>query len=1098
MAIHVALNHITHYKYNRPIKLGPQVIRLRPAPHARTPILSYSLKVTPEEHFINWQQDPQGNYLARLVFPQPTDTFKVEVDLTANMTVINPFDFFLEESAEKFPFKYEPGLLKELKPFLEKYPKEENFEVYCKSINRKKTRTIDFLVQLTQRLNQEIKYLVRMEPGVQAPEETLAKKSGSCRDSAWLLVNILRQHGLAARFVSGYLIQLKADIKALDGPSGTEQDFTDLHAWTEVYLPGAGWVGLDPTSGLLTGEGHIPLVATPEPSAAAPISGALEPCDVDFSHQMTISRFHEDPRVTKPYTEKQWEEILSLGDEVDAKLTQDKVKLTMGGEPTFVSIDDMEGRQWNTEALGKEKRELAEKLMQRMKGRIAQGGLIYSGQGKWYPGEPLPRWVLGCYWRKDGKAIWKDPGLLADETKASDYTTKDAARFIKALAENLDIDPKLTVPGHEDVLYYLWREKRLPANVDPLQSKLKDPLERERFTKLFEKELSDVVGYALPILNRATPQKPEWVSDVWQFRGGYMFLVPGDSPMGLRMPLDSLPWAHAEDLPAFTERDPFDDVGPLDSASESKRSKTAVKKKVSKKKIKTGESAKDVVRIALCVQEREGRIYIFMPPLENIEDYLDLIRHIEVTAADLKMPVVIEGYAPPYDQRVDCFKITPDPGVIEVNVSPVENWKELVSQTNALYDDARECRLGTEKFMLDGRHSGTGGGNHVVLGGATAAESPFLRRPDLLASMIAYWQNHPSLSYLFSGLFIGPTSQAPRVDEGRCDSLYELDIAMKEAERQIEKYGKCPPWMVDRLFRNLLVDGTGNTHRAEICIDKLYSPDSSTGRLGLVEFRGFEMPPHARMSVLQQLLIRALVAMFWNKPYKEKLIRWGTGLHDRFLLPYYVRQDFLEVLGDLNKFGFDFKADYFAPHFEFRFPAIGSVVYEGMQLDLTTAIEPWYVLGEEPAGGGTSRFVDSSVERLQVRLRGRMDKRYQLLCNGYPVPLQRTDINGEYVAGVRYRAWQPYSCLHPTIPVQTPLTFDILDKLSGRSIGGCTYHVVHPGGRNYDTFPVNAFEAEARRNARFFKSGHTPGMIDAVPESIVNGDYPHTLDLRRG
>jgi len=1097
MSIHVALKHITRYQYGQPISLGPQTVRLRPAPHSRTPILSYSLKVKPEKHFINWQQDPQGNYLARLVFPEKTAIFEVEIDLTANMTIINPFDFFLEKDAEHYPFQYEAGLKNELKPFLAELPQGALFEDCLKKIKRAKTPTIDYLVALIQELNQDIHYLVRMEPGVQTPEETLQKKSGSCRDSAWLLVNLLRHQGLAARFVSGYLIQLKADVKSLDGPSGAEQDFTDLHAWAEVYLPGAGWVGLDATSGLLTGEGHIPLVATPEPSSAAPISGLVEDSKVVFTHEMEITRFHEDPRVTKPYTDTQWKEIEALGKCVDDDLKQGEVKLTMGGEPTFVSIDDMEGAEWTTAALGEDKRELSEILFKRMKARGAKGSLIYSGQGKWYPGEPLPRWSLGCYWRKDGKPIWKDATLLADETQASTFSTEQAKQFIETLTRNLKLDENNIIPGYEDIIYYLWREKRLPVNVDALQSKLKDPLERARFTRIFENDLGAAVGYALPIMHKGRTKSAQWISGPWQFCTEQMYLVPGDSPMGLRMPLDSLPWAKKEDHSKSHERDP---LAPLEALAEGAdqtqtQGDVSLKTSSSQKQLQSGESAKDVVRTALCVEARKGHLYVFLPPCETIEAYLALVKAIEITASELKTPVVIEGYAPPFDARVDCFKITPDPGVIEVNVAPVKNWPALVEQTTDLYEDAHHSRLGTEKFMLDGRHSGTGGGNHVVLGGETPQESPFLRRPDLLASVIAYWHNHPSLSYLFSGLFIGPTSQAPRVDEGRGDSVYELEIAMAQVDAQIEKHGDCPPWIVDRLFRHLLVDGTGNTHRAEICIDKLYSPDSATGRLGLVEFRGFEMPPHARMSITQQLLIRALVATFWKKPFKEKLARWDTTLHDRFLMPHFVREDFQDVLADLKHY--KLKMDYFAPHFEFRFPVIGEVNYKGIHLELRTAIEPWYVLGEEPVGGNTSRFVDSSVERLQVKVRGLTERRYIVCCNGSRIPLHSTGVQGEFVAAVRYRAWQPPACLHPTIPVHAPLKFDVIDTWTKRSIGGCTYHVVHPGGRNYDVFPINAFEAEARRNARFFKMGHTHGTINRIPAEAPNPDYPLTLDLRK-
>jgi uncharacterized protein (DUF2126 family) len=970
-----------------------------------------------------------------------------------------------------------------------------------------------------------------MESGVHSPEQTLEMGTGSCRDSAWLLVQTLRHLGLAARFVSGYLIQLQPDVKPLDGPAGAESDFTDLHAWAEVYLPGAGWVGLDPTSGLFAGEGHLPLAATPDSQSAAPITGSVESCEVDFKFEMSVRRIHEDPRVTKPYTDEQWTRIESLGHEVDRLLEANNVRLTMGGEPTFVSIDDMDGEEWNYAAMGPDKRRLASQLFGRLAERFSKGPLMHYGQGKWYPGESLPRWSLSCHWRCDGAPIWRQPELTAKDDVSYGYDEKDAQRFIVSLAERLGVNSENAIGAYEDAWYYLWKERRLPANVDPFDSKLEDAEERARLAKVFEQGLQKAIGYALPLGVRCSDRdKTEWQSGPWFLRPERMYLIPGDSPMGYRLPLDSLPWSVPGEEQQVYEQDPFAERGPLPQFSKNGSAghypssphwpvPAAARRQYSRQLAGVAEAsaatmgelggmpeaalatdsprasavnAQFLIRTALCVEARLGTLHVFMPPIEQTEDYLRLVNAVETTAEQLAMPVRIEGYTPPYDYRLQHFKVTPDPGVIEVNLQPARKWDELVQNTSTLYEEARQSRLGTEKFMLDGRHTGTGGGNHLVLGGATPRESPFLRRPDLLRSLIAYWNNRPSLSYLFSGLFIGPTSQAPRVDEARHEAVYELETAFT----QLPLNGAQFPWIVDRVLRNLLVDVTGNTHRAEFCIDKLFSPDSAHGRLGLVEFRAFEMPPHARMSLTQQLLMRALVCRFWSEPYRASLVKWGTGLHDRFLLPHFVSQDFQEVLEELRGAGYPLEQDWFAPHFEFRFPLLGQVTHRGVEIELRQALEPWHVLGEEQDVGSTSRFVDSSVERLQVKVRGLTDPRHVLACNGRRVPLHPTGTPGEYIAGIRYRAWQPPSCLHPTIGIHAPLVFDLIDLWNARSIGGCTWHVSHPGGLSFDHFPVNAYEAESRRAVRFFGMGHTGGKLGTPPPEH-NRDYPMTLDLRR-
>ncbi|QPH53547.1 DUF2126 domain-containing protein [Pontivivens ytuae] len=1096
MSIKIALTHRTTYRYDRPIFLNPHVVRLRPAPHARTPVLSYSMKVQPDDHFINWQQDAFANWQGRLVFPERTRIFEVEVQLIADMIAINPFDFFVEDYASEVPFSYPGALKKELSIYRRQPKQTRTFHEFLARAPKQEGSVNDWLVAMNQYVQREIEYTVRMEPGVQTPKQTIQKALGSCRDSAWLLVNMLRECGYAARFVSGYLVQLTADLKAIDGPSGPENDFTDLHAWTEVYLPGAGWVGLDPTSGLFAGEGHIPLAATPIPSSAAPIAGSLEKADVEFDFDMRVDRIEEPPRVTAPINEADWAALDRTGHMIDRKLETGDVRLTMGGEPTFVSAYDRDGAEWTVDAVGPTKREKADQLIRRLREKFAPGGMLHYGQGKWYPGEQLPRWAFSLYWRDDGIPLWKNPDLVATEgSQGADVKT--AETFMNHLCDALEVERDLAAPTYEDPAAFALREQELPPNVTPEDNKLEDPQERARLVKVFERGLATPTAYVLPLqLAQAKDgRRFRWRSERWKTRRGKLYLMPGDSPAGFRLPLGSL--EHQSEARRIMQmpfvRDPMTRPGPLPQTAEGRAISQPTQEPsddwmAAHTVFVDGDQP---VRTALTVEPRDGRICVFLPPTGTAEEYIDLVTAIEETAAELEQPVHVEGYEPPRDGRMNLIGVTPDPGVIEVNIQPTYTWPHLREVTETLYEEARAIGLDSFTFMVDGRPTGSGGGNHIVVGGQTPGDSPFLRRPDLLGSIIRYWQTHPSLSYLFSGMFIGPTSQAPRLDEARHDSLYEMEIALKEVERL---GGNPPLWLVDRIFRHLLTDLTGNTHRAEICIDKLFSPDGPSGRLGLVEFRGFEMPPHPRMAMAQSLIIRALIAWFWETPHKGALTPHGTHLHDKYLLPEHCWQDFRRVLADLSQaHGTPFEDSWFAAQYDFRFPVAGRVEVDGAEIEIRSAIEPWLVLGEESTAGGTARFVDSSVERLQVKLTN-ADPRYKLTCNGYAIPLEK--VGNAQIGGVRFRSWQPWSALHPTIPAHAPLTFDLWDSISGRSVGGCTYQVHHPGGRAHETRPINALEAEGRRIARFEAGGHSPNL--SMPQYLgTHPDFPRTLDLRR-
>ena len=1151
----VLLRHRSAYLYPRPAALGPHLIRLRPAAHARAHIETYSLRVS-EPGQVRWQQDPAGNHVARVTWDDARiPELEVTVEIAVDIRPVNPFDFTLDQHANRLPVDY-GALAPDLSAYLARtdpaFALGPLGEQFLESLPREGP-SVPLVVEINRRVSQAVRYVIREEPGLWTPEETLQNGRGSCRDSAALLIAALRSRGLAARFASGYLVQLTDEGMLPDEPKGVSRDVADLHAWVEVFLPGAGWVGLDATSGLLCGEGHIPLACTATPALAAPIEGTSDVQAESVRFEMRIGRLGHEVRPTAPFTEETWTALREAGARTDEKLRALGVQLTTGGEPTFNSRLHTERAEWNGDALGPTKWEQGLLLARELRKRLHPDGLLLLRQGKHYPGESLPRWTLELISRRDGQPLWRDRGEKESWSEQPGLTSRfdpalaeQARRLCEAIAAGVGV-PGFVQEAFEDPWRFLQAEAALPLDVDPFAADLKSPEERRRLARVLERGLATAAGFVLPLAGAraaragdapgedsggaagasrpveragsgevsrdaegrpaqpaaAAGPAPHFRSDRWTTRRGRLYLLVGDGPIGLRLPLASLGGAAAPLQIPEEPFEPLDPRGPAAAALARKREDQRLAKLVAEGKAVAVVApqpaprkapAADDVRTALCVEPRAGALYVFLPPLATAAEFLHLVAAIDRARASVDAPVRLEGYPPPRSAALTSFSIAPDPGVLEVNLPPTAGFDEHATLVDSVFEAALHAGLHAQKYLLDGRQAGSGGGNHLTLGGPTPLSSPFVRDPALLGSLITFLQHHPSLSYLFSGLFVGATSQAPRIDEARPDIIYEAEIALARAFTATPE--APPPWLGDALFRNLLVDLTGNTHRAELCIDKLFDWRTPHGRQGLVELRAFEMPPHPRMISAQAQLVRALVAALAQAPYRAPLVRWGAELHDRFLLPTWLWRDFEDVLAFLAARGLAQPAEAYRAFLELRCPVAGQLQAGDVLLEVRNALEPWNVLGEEPTGAGTSRYVDSSVERIEVRCEGLVAGRHEVLVNGHRLPLRPTGRAGEAAAGVRFRAWAPPHALHPHLGIHHPIRLDVVDLWAQRSLGACAYHVWHPEGRSYATPPLTRFEAAARRSQRFTAEGPLAWPVQPL-EAAAHPDTPWTLDLRR-
>ncbi len=1060
------------------------MIRLRPADHAKARIESYRLDIAPE-HRLHWQRDPHGNRVARVTFKagQMIEALEIVVEIAVDINPVNPFDFFIDDAAKKLPFTYPNDLAGELTAFLD--VTDPAYRVGRKAIELLELvpstgDTVAMLVEVNRLVRERVNYVIRNETGVWTPEETLQNGRGSCRDSAVLLVALLRARGIAARFVSGYLIQLTDEGMIPNEPKGVSRDVVDLHAWAEAFVPGAGWIGLDGTSGLLTGEGHIPLAATATPAHAAALDGtsSVGASAVEFS--TSIARLGHEARPTAPFTDEVWGELLTAGDKADAALTAAGFTVTVGGEPTFTARDNVAADEWQGGALGPDKWQRGRQLADELRERLAPGAIVLHRTGKHYPGESLPRWALDVIARRDRTPLWPQREV---RTSAN---IDDVKRFGEALCARLGIPPQLH-PAYEDPWEVVRSEAQLPPDIDPRKAGLDDPEERRRLARILGQGVGSVRGYVLPLGRSATTST--WLTTQWQFRRGHLFLVPGDSPMGLRLPLGSLAYAPKYSLWADAPDEPDPRREPTDAAEQDVMMGRRLAPRTAA--FTAGEPGL-AIRTALALEVRDGELWAFVPPTERFSDFCDLIAALDDTRGKLGIDCHLEGYGPPPSPDMWRFAVTPDPGVLEVNLPPTGTAREAAELHATVFEAALSTGLTAERYMLDGRLAGSGGGNHITIGAPTPLASPWLTRPDTIASLITFIQHHPSLSYMFSGLFVGPTSQAPRVDEARHDALYELEIALP----RLHESARPAAWEIDALLRNLLVDVAGSTHRAEISIDKLFEPNTPYGRQGLVELRAFEMPPHPRMAAAQVVLVRALLAALAVQPYKHALVRWGAELHDRFLLPFYMWRDFEDVLAHIAACGVTLPAEAFRPFVELRCPLVGTLDVGTARVELRNAIEPWHVLGEEATQTGTARYVDSSMERLEIRTHGLDEERYVVAVNGVTLPMRRASGRDVRVGGVRFRAWCPPHALHPHLGIHHPVRIDVVDVWARRGVVGGAYHVWHPEGQGFDAPPLTRVEATARRAQRFTLEGATPWPLRARPVS-PHPEQPYTLDLRR-
>ncbi len=1104
MTMRVALNHHIGYVFDCQIDPTTLWLRLRPAPHTDALVEAYSLKVHAAQPWLTWVRDPFENHLGRLDLPEPFVRIGFDVDVIVDLDRVNPFDFFVEPSANDFPFEYSDQLRKELMPYLHRERCGPIFADWLAELDRSPRYLVEFLTQMKDHVCEKLGWQSPMDAKPIDLDAVIGQGGGSASELAWVLTQSLRAVGLAARITSGYLISLTTD----DNGDVSEDESADnacMHAWSEVFVPGAGWIGLDPSLGTFTAENHVPLASAPDPFRTVPLVGIDEQHVASYQNDIRLRRL-KPTEPGKPISETHWRDIMACGRYLDDKLSGEQIGLCTSAEVNFVSAVNSAAPEWTNQTLGTDKLRAAYALLNRLRTRWAPGGTVHVCQGEHIQGELSARWQLSCCYRSDAQPLWRNGELLAScQNLPGCATSGDARQLAEMLAAKLGLDTQFVIPAHEDPLHQLTINPTLLRDA-PRGDELVDPLQRQQLANRLSTPQADPAGYVLPL--RWDFRTESWTSGVWKFRRDGLHLLPGDFALGFRLPLQSLA-KHATEP---------DDIAIEPSLFEEKPRLPEVYGEVFARQIEIDRSREEIEiadrggngrapRTAICVEPRDGVLHVFLPPIHYAEHYVGLIAAIESAVETLGLAVVLEGYPPPQDPRLKRFVLEPDNGLLRLFLPAVSSWQEQSELYETAYAQADQVGLDCEH---GGRRDDTSlrpnSYTTLTLGGPTPAESPFLNRPQILRSLIAYWQNHPSLSYFFSGTLIGPSGNAPRPDEGRDDALYELGIALERFPHDSKL-----PWVPDRLLRHLLADASGNMHRAEIRVDQLYAPERQSRRLGQIMLRSFDMPPHPRLASLQALLVRALIAHFSRQPYTKPPVAWQSALHDRFLLPQVLWDDLGTIIGDLGESELPLQHEWFAPLLEINYPKLGSVQIGDITLELRRAHEPWPLLAEEVSAGSMARFIDVANERIQVRVIGMPPDRYVLVCNHELVPLHRSTVQGEYVAGVRYKVCQPPSTLHPTVAPTTALVFDLIDTWTGRAIGGCTYYPAPPrtwavgvtgvpaipdrSGRQPAAPPPPVTLAATPVTGRFADCGS--GVVPVAPPKPGDGRFPYSLDLTK-